>query len=179
MSHDFDDDDDGFDHAAYLQAMADFSKHEAQYKDQIATALLAFNRVESTIADMISLLLNSRGRPEMVEKVLFDRTFSQQLETLDLLLSSMPRAPRLPISRLKSVGRRRNEFAHNFFEADRNTGQPTLKSRARTETWNPAKVEPFVQDCQAVWKELDALWPWVAFGDTPAELPPGASATPI
>lgn len=168
-------------HTSYLREMHDFDKHEAAYKEQLASALLAFNKVESTVADMISMMLRSRGRAELVEKLLFDRTFSQQLETLDLLMSSMLNAPRLPSAQLKSVARRRNEFAHSYFTADQNTGETYLKSRAKSQKWNPDKVAPFVKDCADAWKALDALWPWVAFGDTPAPaaLPPDASATPI
>lgn len=116
MSHENDDPTTNF-----LRQLSYFESQEAIYKEELADALLAFNRIKIFVSDMIFCTLSQAKRDDLQGKAI-NKQFMARVEALELLLVSVPTAPRVPHARLKKLADERNAFAHGHFSADANTG---------------------------------------------------------
>lgn len=163
--------------AAYLSQVFWFDEQQAQYKEQLADALVAFNRIENFISDMIYSILSQSKRDDLVAKAV-NKQFMARVEALELLLISVPSAPPVPYARLKALADQRNNFAHGHFSADANTGELVILGKGKAKPWDKDAILPFLEECAAVRRELTGIFAYVLFGDAPVPLPPGASPVP-
>jgi uncharacterized protein with HEPN domain len=173
MSHENDDRTTNF-----LRQLSFFESQEAIYKEELADALLAFNRIENFVSDMIYQILSQAKRDDLHGKAI-NKQFMARVEALEFLLVSVPNAPKVPYARLKKLADERNAFAHGHFSADANTGEVVVLGKGRATPWKPEKVLPFLEECSAVRRELSGIYAHILFGDKPVALPPGASAKPL
>lgn len=151
-----------------LMALYHFDDQQAKYKEELAEALIAFNRIENFVSDMIYTILSQAQRNDLVGKAV-NKQFMARVETLEMLLVSVPSAPHVPYKRLKALADRRNEFAHGHFSADANTGEMIVLGKGKATPWQPDYVIPFLEECQALRLELNRIFAHVLFGEAPPE----------
>ena len=152
----------------YIEHLFWFDKQQALYKEQLAEALIAFNRIENFVSEMISTILHHKNREELRTK-LVNKQFAGRCEALELLLLTVPGAPRLPMDRLSALAGRRNDFAHGHFSADADTGEMVLLGKGKATPWREHDAILFLEECAAVRYELNRIFAYVLFGGPPPE----------
>lgn len=161
----------------YLRHLFWFDDQKAKYKEQLASALVAFNQIENAVSDMIATILSRSENSRLIDKTV-KKLFMARVEALELLLASVPGTPPLPFERLKSLASTRNEFAHGHFSSDPNTGGLLVLGKGKATPWREDAIIPFLEDCASMRLELASIYAFIMFGDGPTPLPPGASGTP-
>lgn len=161
----------------YLRQLNYFEAQEAIYKEELADALISFNRIENFVSDMIYTILTQEKRDDLIPRAV-GKQFMARVEALELLLVSVPSAPKVPHDRLKALADTRNNFAHGHFSADPNTGEVVVRGKGKATPWKPETVLPFLEECADVRMQLSGILAHVIFGGAPPALPSGASATP-
>lgn len=143
-----------------------YDDQHSRYKEELAEALVAFNRIESFVSDMIGSMLKNAKREDLLGRAL-SKQFMARVEALELLLISIPSAPVVPYARLKKLADKRNEFAHGHFTADANTGEMVVVGKGKATPWQPDSVIPFLEECSALRHELNRIFAYILFGEAP------------
>lgn len=151
-----------------------YERVEDEYGEQLGAALLAFNRLENAVSELIGSILVQRDRKDLIAATI-NKQLTGRVEALDLLLTSEPRFPRVPVDRIKALAGKRNEFAHGHFTFDPNTGEPILKGKGKAMPWDAESFEPFMKEARDLDCQLSMLGAYIAFGLPPEHPMPGAS----
>jgi hypothetical protein len=157
-----------------LRQMFWFDDQQNAYREQMATALMAFNRIENYVSELIGIILDKAGRSDMLERQM-KKGFMSRVDALEMLAMSVPGAPPVPYSRLAALAGTRNDFAHGHFSTDDNSGSLVIKGKGKVKPWDPTIVEPFLEECRALRLEMSRILAYVMFGVDVAEIASNAT----
>lgn len=143
----------------------------------MASALVAFNKIQNFVSDMIYTVLAQAGREDLVSRTV-GKQFMSQVDALELLVVGIEGAPRVPYARLKALADKRNEFAHGHFSSDDETGEMVIRGKGKAKVWDDQAVIPFLEECAALRIELSRVYAFVLFGEDLATMPEGSRAFP-
>jgi hypothetical protein len=133
-----------------------YDQVETEYREQLGAALLAFNRIENDVSELIASVLQQRDRRDLIGPTL-NKQLTARVEALDLLLTSEPKFPRVPVDRIKDLAGKRNNFAYGHFTFDPNTSDPIIKGKGKSVLWDDQSIEPFMIEARDLHDELTTL----------------------
>ncbi len=88
-----------------------------EYEAALGAFLLAFNRMDNTVSDVIVLALKKAGREEIPRSIAEEDRFARKVQNLDLISLRFPDiASQSLIAELRALGSERNNLAHGHFD---------------------------------------------------------------
>ncbi len=168
---------------ADLQSAAMWSHHyQEAYQASLGRFLVRFNELEMAVSSMLQMLTTNLGVPHLYRPKEY---YVQQLDRLELALCARPQWPKPDFDKLREMNGVRNQYAHGVLMQNPNTGDyETLPLRQSGKGSTSRIIEPEMIDKDtdrviAALQDVQRLWPWIAFGDTPVQVPEGAAAPKV
>jgi hypothetical protein len=127
---------------------------QKDYEAALGAFLVAFNRIENTISDIIELSLYKAERAEIIERFKAD-TFSRKIGTLDLLSIAYPHMRNANLlTELKALGADRNTLAHGHFDQNPFDGSYEVSTNSRTQSMPIKRITELTTRAEAAWEKL-------------------------
>jgi hypothetical protein len=135
--------------------MAD-PKIRSEYEAALGRFLVAFNRVDNELTELIALALAKLGRFDLFVRCAEEVDFNRKLFHLELLSLSTEGKPLhgLPIKEMKELAGRRNILAHGHFDQNPFQGNYTIKNKGQRAPFSATVLGKLTKRCDVVWEKL-------------------------
>lgn len=129
---------------------------QIDYEAALGRFLVAFNRVDNEIAQLISTVLHLSKRSDLVDALANKSDFARKLQTLDLLTLARDsgRLRDAPLDEMRRIAGERNTVAHGHFDQNPFDGEYQLKGKGRYSNYSPKRLDALTQRCNDVWNAL-------------------------
>jgi hypothetical protein len=132
---------------------------QADYEAALGRFLVAFNRVDNEVSQLIATVLYLSERPDLVNDLTNKADFSRKLQTLDLLTLARDsgRLKDAPLAEMRQIAGERNTVAHGHFDQNPFDGEYQLKGKGRYSNYSPKRLEALTHRCNEVWSALRTI----------------------
>ena len=147
---------------------ADLGASREDYEAHLGKFLVAFNRVENTVSDLVGRALSRAGRDDLIDRAM-TRGLDRKLDDLELLLIQAPPAQRLPFAEIRQLSQNRNALAHGHYDDWQGFGSFEVITRSgRRKTYSPEVIAPLVakaEDLAFQLRQQQARWDFHQISD--------------
>lgn len=132
---------------------------QADYEAALGRFLVAFNRVDNEVAQLISTVLHLSERRDLIDDLTHKADFSRKLQTLDLLTlaTHSGQLKDAPIKEMRQIAGERNTVAHGHFDQNPFDGEYQLKGKGRYSDYSPKRLDALTRRCNEVWQRLRTI----------------------
>ena len=118
---------------------------QKDYEAALGEFLVAFNRIENTVSDIIVLALKKAGREEILGSMAWD-TFDRKIRNLELISLRFQEIASLRlIAELRALGTERNQLAHGHFEQNPVDGSYVVVNRKNSRLKPVEEIRVFTE----------------------------------
>lgn len=153
---------------------ADLGASREEYEAHLGKFLVAFNRIENTVSDLVGQALSRAGRDDLIPRAM-KRSLDRRLDDLELLLVHDPKAPKLPFDEIRELSQNRNDLAHGHYDDWQGFGSYEVITRnGQRKTYSPEVITPLVakaEDLAFKLRQLQARWDFDKISDALEEPP--------
>jgi hypothetical protein len=142
---------------------------QESYEAALGRFILAFNRVDNLLTEIIEIVLKRLGRGDLI-KDCTRRDFSLKLLTLDLLKASSERAgiSDVPVESMRQIAGERNTVAHGHFDQNPFSGEYDLVGKNSTRAqYSVERLNALTEKATNAWNALRFSSAYYAFNDLP------------
>lgn len=129
---------------------------QIDYEAALGRFLVAFNRIDNEVSQLISTVLHLSERADLIEATTIRTDFARKLQVLDLLtLAKHSRQlSEAPIEEMRKIAGERNVVAHGHFDQNPFDGEYQLKGKGRYSDYSPKRLDSLTERCNKVWQKL-------------------------
>ena len=126
-----------------------------EYEAALGAFLLAFNRVDNTVSDIIVLALKKAGREEIPRSIAEEDRFARKVQNLDLISLRFPEiASQSLIAELRTLGSERNNLAHGHFDQNLFGGGYDVVARQKRLEVSVEKIRMLAERAEKVYHQV-------------------------
>lgn len=141
---------------------------QEDYERALGRFLVAFNRIEGCVSDIIIEAMKRLGREMDIERAL-DKSFARRLDYMVDRLKELPEFPIVQnnfvrVGDVRELSKTRNSLAHGHFDQNPFSGEYEIVNRDTVaERWSPETIEPEIRKANELWDHLDYVRLYLEF----------------
>jgi hypothetical protein len=130
-------------------------KIKKDYEAALGAFLLAFNRMDNTVSDVIVLALKKAGREEIPKSIAEEDRFARKVQNLDLISLRFPEiASQSLLGELRALGSERNNLAHGYFDQNPFGGGYDVVARQRRLEVSVEKIHALAERAEKAYLQV-------------------------
>jgi hypothetical protein len=128
---------------------------QQNYEAALGRFMLAFNRLDNLLGEIIETVLVRLGRQDLVNECVC-ASFDMRLRCLDLLrhTGEGDGIQQVPIADIKAINGTRNALAHGHFEQNPFSGSYTVVGRRNSRYYSAAEIDGLAEKATTAWAAL-------------------------
>lgn len=132
---------------------------QLEYEAALGRFLVAFNKIDNELTDLIRTVLRAHNREDLFEKCAIRVDFSRKVFHLDLLslVSDPGKLGSAPLDEMKDIAGERNTLAHGHFDQNPADGAYQVKQKGKALEFSVERINGLTARCQIVWDRLRTL----------------------
>lgn len=146
-------------------------KIQAEYEVALGRFLVAFNRIEIIISDLIVRSMQLLSRDNIEIEGTLDQSLKRRVEDLVKLLRESGK-PRIPNDEIDRLSIKRNTLAHGHFEQNPFSGEYEIVGRDRQPDpvkWSPEEIGRLQAEADRLWSQMRVVEAAFWFDDLDAD----------
>jgi len=147
---------------------SDLGASREDYEAHLGKFLVAFNRIEDTVSDLVGRALSRAGRDDLIDRAM-TRGLDRKLDDLELLLIQAPPSQRLPFAEIRQLSLNRNDLAHGHYDDWQGFGSFEVITRSgKRKTYSPEVIAPLIaraEDLAFKLRQQQARWDFDQISD--------------
>lgn len=129
---------------------------QSDYEAALGRFLVAFNRIDNEVSQLISTVLHLSERADLIEPMTIRTDFARKLQVLDLLTLAKHSGQlgEAPIEEMRKLAGERNVVAHGHFDQNPFDGEYQLKGKGRYSDYSAKRLDGLTERCNKAWQKL-------------------------